>query len=334
MATTNKAPEKTAANKLTEKAGLAFNINTVKANMKSYFENQAVALPMFSGSHTAMTAVIQKMAELLLKYCMSHLSKDKTGIKNVARPTLKTVVCLNADMNEYFYLKMLKFKKNGMYCDQIPVSRKEFDAMCTNLDKSLVLTAKAYNFLAYLLNEVYLDVLSTAYQFMTYAKKKTLDASVIMYAVRNRFPDNIAHDLCTEVNRAMLAVGEEVEKVADDEDKDTNKQPETGAEDSGDEGETKDAPKKPAEKGGKKKVVDKVAEKAAEKAADKAAASKPSGSKQSASKQKLVDVEEADNADAKDNEDEVIDAPEKAPAKKQQEPKKPAPAKKNTRVAK
>ena len=42
--------EKTAANKLTEKSGLSFNVNTVKANMKSYFENQSVQLPMFSGS--------------------------------------------------------------------------------------------------------------------------------------------------------------------------------------------------------------------------------------------------------------------------------------------
>lgn len=335
---TTEKQEKTAANKLTEKSGLSFNVNTVKANMKSYFENQSVQLPMFSGSHVAMTAVIQKMAEFVLKACMSHLSKDKTGIKQVARPTVKTVVCLNTDMNEYFYQKMLKFKKNNMYSEQIPVSRKEFDVMCTTIDKSLALTPKAYNFLCYLLNEVYLDVLSTSYQFLSYAKKKTLDATVVMYAIKNRFSDNLAHELCAEVTKVMAAVGDEVEKVADDEDHDDEKQQETGAEDSGDEGDTKDT--KESKEADKKNVK-------SQKKQDKPSTTKNTGkedknAKQSGKKQQAKieeedeeeDEEDEDKLVQEDEEDEEDDEEPKKETKKQEAPKKSTQNKKTNRATK
>jgi len=295
--------DKTAANKLTEKAGLAFNINTVKASMKNYFEVHAEPVPMFSGSHTAMTAVVQKMAQLILKLCLDLVSKDKSGIKKISRPDMKTAICLDNSMKDYFYLKIVKFDKKCMYGDILPIARKEFDTFCTSVDKDMTLTPKAFNFLAYLLNQVYLDCLSTAHQFMSHAKKKTLDGTSVMYAAKNRFSDSISVDLCNEAKRALVATGDEVENVAETEDKDTDKKQDTGAEDSGDEAEA------PAPADGKKDAVSK--ETKPKKPTKPKADAKPATGKQPPV-QKVEDDEDNSQDKDKDNENDPVDAP--APA--------------------
>jgi hypothetical protein len=299
-------------NATTTKAGLAFNVNTVKSSMKSFFETQASEQPMFSGSHIAMTAMIQKLADVLLRESMKYVTKDKTGMKTVTRPCIKQAICINTDLNEYFYQKMLKFNKNGMYGDQIPVSRKEFDAMCTSMDKSLKLTPKAFNFLAYLLYNSYTDILSTAHQFIKYAKKSTLNAAAVMSAVENRFCDNTVHELMTEMKRACAAAGDDVtEKTVDDETKDTHKQQDAGT-DSGDEAAQEEA-----------KTKEKGKEKDTKKADDKEK-DKPKGKpKKEAAKEE--DNKKADDKKADDKDEDTVindkdkDKPKEKP--KQSQPK-------------
>lgn len=207
-------------NKLTAESGLIFNVNTIKANMKTYFESQQLDQPIFSGSHVAVTGAIQKLCELILRSALQHTTKDKSGMKPVTRQLLKYSVCLNSGLNDYYYMKMLRFDKHQIYADQFPVVKKELDMIITSIDERMILTPKAFNLLTFLLMKAYLDIVSTAYQFMRCAKRKTLDATVVVYAIQNRFTDSIAIDLCSEVSRAMKAIGEEVETINDNEDKD------------------------------------------------------------------------------------------------------------------
>ena len=83
-------------NKLTEKAGLTFNVNTIKSKLKDYYEGQSLTTPMFSGGHTALTASLEKLWEMLLQECLKKVGKDKSGVRQVNRELLQYSVCMIA----------------------------------------------------------------------------------------------------------------------------------------------------------------------------------------------------------------------------------------------
>ena len=262
--------EKSAANKLTEKVGLVFNVHTVKASMQQYFKSQGLEAPKFSGAQVALTACMQELCKIMMKACLQHTNKDKTDIKNLNRSVFKFSILLNDGLNEYYNMKMKSFDKNQMYESQFPVSMKEVKKVISSVDKDLYLTPKAYNFLNFLLMKAYLDVISTAYQFLEFADRKTFNAKAIAYALKLRFSDSITFDLCAEMNRAMTALGEEGANMNNDEDKEEKPAMETQA-DSGDEADDgstkveeakKEEPKKEDTKKSEPKKEDKKKEEA------------------------------------------------------------------------
>ena len=83
------------ANKLTQTAGLTFNVNTVKTKLKKFYESRDIPCPMFSGGHTAITASLEKLYELILKDCIKRTGKDKSGVRTVNREMLLYSVMMN-----------------------------------------------------------------------------------------------------------------------------------------------------------------------------------------------------------------------------------------------
>ena len=236
------------ANKVTEKAGLTFNVNTVKTSMQQYFNSQGVACPKFSGAHVGTTSAIQELCKMIIKCCLPHTNKDKSGIRNLTRSCMRDSVLLNNDLQKYYYIPMTMFDKNQIYEEQLPVAKKEIMTVVNSVDKDLHLTPKANNFLNFLMMKAYLDLVCTSYQFIDFAGRKSLDGKAVLFAIKNRFTDNVSYELCEEVRRSMAAVGDEVSNVNDEEDKDKNTGKEQG-EDSADEQEemttkTKEKPEK------------------------------------------------------------------------------------------
>ena len=89
-------------NKLTEKAGLTFNVNTVRHALKNYYEGQDLSTPMFAGGHTVITATLEKIWELLLQECLKKVGKDKSGVRQVNRELLQYSVLLHPGFRRYF----------------------------------------------------------------------------------------------------------------------------------------------------------------------------------------------------------------------------------------
>lgn len=215
--------KKQKVNKITQSSGLALNVNTFKSNMKSYFEQHDTEAPMFSGSPVAMTACIQRMCTHIIKNLLPYVNKDKSGIKSVTRQSLRYSICLNNELNQYYYMKLLKFDKNQIFIDQLPVAKKELDSLVSSVDKSIKFTQRANNLLCFLLLKVYQDLLSVSYEFMNCCKKSTLNANFVLFAIRNRFCDNLSHELSTEVKRAVGASSEEGKENENEEVKDDEK---------------------------------------------------------------------------------------------------------------
>ena len=201
---------KSGPNNLTIKAGLTFNINTVKNKLKDYY-NQNSKAPMFSHGQIAITAVLEKLYELILRECVKTIGKDKSGLKLVNRDGLQHSIILHEEFKQYYLMKLTHFEKDQLYKDQLPISIGEMDKVMERVESDLSLTSKAKNLLCFFLLKAFLDIASTCHQFLEFSKRKSLDANCVMYSIRNKFPDGLAHELCCEVTTVMKAFGEDIE---------------------------------------------------------------------------------------------------------------------------
>lgn len=224
-------------NKLTEKTGLQFNVNTVKASMVQYFKSQGdgegngddkedkkekLVCPKFSGSQVAVTAALQELCKLLLNECMAHVVKDQSGMRMLRRSTFRYAIHMNNDLKNYYEMKLEIFDKKQMYQDQVPVVKKEMMNVINNVDKELKLTPKAYNFLNFLLLQAYLDMLATSFRFINFANRKSLDDRSIKFAIQDKFEDNVTFQLLKEIDRAIKASGDDVLEDKDDDEEEVN----------------------------------------------------------------------------------------------------------------
>ncbi len=222
------------ANKLTQDAGLTFNVNTVKASMSQFLQVHDLLVehtkendkgkkevvrktPKFAGAHVATAAALQELCKLLTNTALQHTHKDKSGMRTLTRQTLRASVLMHDGLKQYYHTRMQAFDKTQVYENQVPVSKKDLLALVKDVNSDLKMTPKALNFLYFLLLRAYSDMVYTSYQLVDYAKKKTLDDRSCSFAIQLRFADSVAVQLQNEVSRATSAVGDGVDK-ADDED--------------------------------------------------------------------------------------------------------------------
>jgi len=240
-------------NKLTEKAGLTFNVNTIKQKLKSYYEGQDLTTPMFSGGQTAMTATLEKLWEMLLQQCLKKVGKDsKTGVRLINLEALQTAVLLHPGLQRYFVVQFGSFDSEVEYKDQSPVISVEMDKVMERVDKDMSLTNKARNLACYMLLKVFSQLASTSHTLIEYAKKKSLDGRSVWFAVGTVFHGSVSSVLHNEITRAMKEFGEELEEThGDNEAPVDNQVAAAGNADAGEEEEEASTTTK-APKGGKK----------------------------------------------------------------------------------
>jgi hypothetical protein len=154
--------DETKINKATDKAGLSFNVNTVKASMRKYYKDHDLLLrkthgddkkvvyesPQFSQSDVAVTALLQYICGNLVEEALKHTKKDKTNLKRIARSHLYQAVQMNPDLNSRFLLDLRKFDQTAdfSYEDNVPVSSKELALfVATEFGEDVMLTPQAKN---------------------------------------------------------------------------------------------------------------------------------------------------------------------------------------------
>ncbi len=226
--------DKDTRNALTKKAGLRFNVNTVKKDMGKFYKNSDLLFdvevkdengdvtnerkpPMYRAAHVAISAALEQLTTLILHNVLGFTNQDKTSIRTVTRPVLKYSVFLHSGLNQYYnYALNNSFNKNVVYKAQVPITDDEMSVVTDAVNRHFKFTNKGSNLLYFLLSTAYLDILRTAYDLIFFAKKRTLDPTAIATAIRLRFPDNVSHELCTELSRACAAVGNDPDEVDDD----------------------------------------------------------------------------------------------------------------------
>ena len=225
------------ANKLTQRAGLEFNVNAVKSNMVKLFENRGFRrpekdeelddskrMPMFSGSQVAVAAMLQRLCTYIVENVNNMITEDKSKLRTVHRSTLKYSIGLDKLLEVYYETKLSNYDQDDMYAEKIPISKKEMETVISQVSDKIKFTPQAYSMLCFLLYKAYTDITTTAHQFIRYAKRKTLDARSVMFSVETKFTNNLAYELRTEIERAVKALGVDIEgngeELANDEEAD------------------------------------------------------------------------------------------------------------------
>ena len=231
------------SNKLSQKAGLAYNVNKFKKHLKAVLASQDYDNVKIKSSHVATAAATQIFQELMISRLSTFVKKDKSEMKTVTREIIKKTIrnAGNDDLYQFFNpVLMRKFDKTFVYTGSLCVSDKTFLAVVDKMNKSMTFTPKAKNYFYFMLQQVTNQLVSTAYLFPKFAKRKLFDANAIKYACEVLFASSISKVLKDEVNRAIEATGSEVTKDEEnEEDVSSKEEEESEDDDSDDELETK-----------------------------------------------------------------------------------------------
>jgi hypothetical protein len=292
----------------TIKAGLHFNVNTVRNALKDYYKNQVGSPPMFAGGHIAITTVIEKVYELILRETVANVGKDKSGMKVINHDILLLTIKTNDDLKNYYLNKIGYYQKDTVYKNSIPIIPSEMEKVADKVDNNLDIRDQATNLMYFLVLTVFNDVASACYQFLAFAKKKSVDFTCVTFAVKNRFPDGIAAILCNELAKVAKAVDKDdlSAGAGDGEQDDETKEDTAGDEDSDEEPQVEE-PKKKAEKPKTTK------------------SSNDSSKKKSSKTIETSDNEDTGGSDHEDTKDANVSDDDNKKTKKKSQPKKKTP---------
>lgn len=257
-------------NKLTEAAGLTFNVNGVKKGIAEYFATNGEDVPMLKKIHIALAAAIESTCRHLCRNVCTITRIDKSGMRTVTRPLLRLSVQTNRELSSFFDpIINNTFVKNRGYIKELPVTKDEIKEVIDSVNEKLNFKPKAFNLLCFMLVEVFNTLLADSTMLIEYAKKKSLDDRSVEFAARmlfrncDEYRSTIIEDMAQavtnyeEVKEAEAEAEEEAEDDVSDDDDDDDDEIEVVAKKKTNK---KTATKKTAKRKSKSKHVEEVSE--------------------------------------------------------------------------
>jgi hypothetical protein len=210
------AEEPSGPNKLTIEAGLTFNVTPFKQSCKTFATNNDHEMPKIGkGSQVGLTSFNESLCKAILESALHQTEESKAGLKNFTEQNLKNSVLLNDDLASFFKGHLHLYDSTLDYSSQYCVTRKQLKAFVDKIFGSTFnLKVDGITFLTYLLVKASSVIMSTAFELISYAKKKTLDGQSILSAININFIGELAETLKTKTNEAIkrttnTEVGEE-----------------------------------------------------------------------------------------------------------------------------
>lgn len=264
--------------KLTAKAGLSYNVNTVRKNMVAYFDmHDPENKPKFAKVHVAIAAMLEKLCKMLAKSTLDQSTKTKAGMREVNGKAIRNMIHSNSDLRTYFLARLDSFDRKMTYSEGFPIEMSAIKSTFNDVNSKLNFTGDGLNLFFFLLSRVYTDVLDTSRNLLEFSGKKKLDGRAIQFAINILLPEDIATELTTEIKRALKKTEGEKDEDEDAAEDDDDDEEENAAEDSDenaedddeDEDEEVEKPKKKAS-AKKKKATAKIEDDFSDEAEDDA----------------------------------------------------------------
>lgn len=224
---------KKAPNKITEEAGLIFNVNTVKRHMIKKFKlildannrnesDDKKKGPNIAKGHVAVTACVEKLIKILINVCLENTVVQKNGCRTIHRHLLFTAIKNERILWDFYESKMRTWDKDNTYQDLLPFLETDTNTIINSIDESLKFTDKAKNMFNFFVNKFYTSLINKCLILLEYSGKKSLDPRVVQYAVGFIFTEEIKNQLLTELHRVCELVGSGIDKKSDEDCEDYN----------------------------------------------------------------------------------------------------------------
>lgn len=213
-------------NKLTALAGLTFNVNSMKTKAIKPFLQRSIKknerIPVLKKGHVVLTSLVEEMCKIIiLEAKTKHAAKDKTGLCNIQRPTLKYAVQLNQDLDNFFHMFLLyKYDPEQDYLTTFPFHISEVEKLIDKISgKDVNVTIEAKHMLCFLLMKTYTECLRVLCTLLRFSKKNTFDVRALQAVVNILFGDTkLAEDLLKEIDNTWRAIEDKKDDDDDDED--------------------------------------------------------------------------------------------------------------------
>jgi hypothetical protein len=243
--------DKQGINKATDEAGLSFNVNTVKADMRKYYRDHDLCLkkiqgedkkvvyeiPQFSQADVAVAALLQYICGVLVEEALKHVKKDKSHLRRIAPTHLYQAIQMNSELKTRFLVDLKHFAEETdvSYENNVPINDKELNAFVEkDFGKHVMLTPKAKNALYYFLLRTYVTTLTTSFYLLKFSGRGSLRPSAILTSVDIHFSDKIAKKAYNFVSECC-----QLQQTEDDKGDEYDDDPSVADEDEDEEQETK-----------------------------------------------------------------------------------------------
>lgn len=229
-------------NKLTVKANLNFNVNLFKKWMKQKLQDDGkmiekkssededqngekiMHIPNLNLSHVAMTAMNEKLCQLILEKAIERIQKGKGGIYNIKYIDISDAMKIDPELRRNFYSFLDVFDNTLSYKDQYCIDEKCIKNYIDNVfGEHIDINNDAFNLLIYILLKSCVRILDSAFIMMNFAKKRSLSSNVILSCINIHFSGIMEHLLRMRVEEAVKSCGRDDNKDDDEnakEDKD------------------------------------------------------------------------------------------------------------------
>jgi hypothetical protein len=195
-------------NALTKKAGLSFNVNTFKRWMISYFENNELEKPKFSGSHVAVSALTESLVTVIISAAKKQITKGTSGLYDIHRGFIISAIQLNPELRDTFISYLHTFDPTMNYGDQLCIDYKTVvNYLESHEGGNIQFQQIAYNCLSYFVVKFISQVLRTAHACVQYSKRKTLDPRSIITAVNIHTTGTLNNALRMRIEEALRNIG-------------------------------------------------------------------------------------------------------------------------------
>jgi len=139
---------------------------------------------MISGSHLALTAVEQDLCEFLVNAVCDQIEKNAQNLYEVSGKLLLEKVRTHDELRTVFGPVLQLYDSTLSYVEQLKMGKPaELDDFVKQLRSgSVLLTKEGRNVLTFLLLRNRMQLVTTSYHLVQYAKRRTVDARAIFCA--------------------------------------------------------------------------------------------------------------------------------------------------------
>ena len=160
-----------------------FKTSQLKSQLKAHYEYN-----INSQYCSILTAIIEKMINLLIEHSVSHIDSDNevsessiVGLKTITRNVMRNTVLTDDELSYVFSSSFRNYDSMFWYMDNLPFNSKDIEKFIGKYN-NIVFDREGKNMLMYLVLVFYNSIVSSSVRLVKFSGKKTLNGNSLKFS--------------------------------------------------------------------------------------------------------------------------------------------------------